>query len=625
LAGLIFKGDAALERKTNILKDYPDEVLLEEVRRVAEIVGQQTLTQADFTKNSVVSSSDVARRFGGWKATLERAGLGRMYVEGDEVQFRPGRKRIADEVLLEEIQRVAQLVEKSVLTLEDFNKNSKISGTTIALRFEGWHNALKQAGLEQMCFGTAERSAISSRINRKFTDEELLEEVRRMAQLVGKPVFTSTAFKKHSSICHNTLISRFGGNWRAVLERAGIENMYGMHFYSDEELLEEIRRIAQLIEKPPLKRGDIAKYSRVNVSSLENRFGSFKNVLERAGVGHLHIEAIEGAKCRYSDEELLEEIQRVAQLVGKSTLKQIEFRKYSKIDIETFRRRFRYWNIALELAGVGHFKTVRWPRGGYTDEELLEEIRRVARIVGKPKISVPVFQKYSKIDKTTITRRFREGWRTILKRALAGYMPLDDVEWTDCRYTDEELLEEIRRVAELVGKPYLLTSDFNKHSSINPNTISRRFGSWHNALDRLGIKQASCGASIKYTDEDLLDEVRRVAKIIGTSILKYNDFAKYSRIDAVTISKRLGGWKAALERAGVGHRCYQTAKKAECITYNQYTDEELLEEVRRVAQLVGKPSLSVMDFRRHTKIDDTAIRKRFGGWRNVLEQAGIGH
>ncbi|MHB9038652.1 MAG: homing endonuclease associated repeat-containing protein [Armatimonadota bacterium] len=53
----------------------------------------------------------------------------------------------------------------------------------------------------------------------RHSDEMLLEEVCRVAALVDGPTLTSTEFHRHSSVGINTLKARFG-NWHDVLESA---------------------------------------------------------------------------------------------------------------------------------------------------------------------------------------------------------------------------------------------------------------------------------------------------------------------------------------------------------------------------------------------------------------------
>ena len=56
-----------------------------------------------------------------------------------------------------------------------------------------------------------------------------------------------------------------------------------------------------------------------------------------------------------------------------------------------------------------------------------------------------------------------------------------------------------------------------------------------------------------------------------------------------------------------------------------YDEQSILAEFRRVASLITTPIITGRAFDRLSKVDSSTIRKRFGGWRNALEKAGLGH
>jgi hypothetical protein len=65
----------------NFLNDYSDDTLLAELRRVAGLVTDKTLTQQAFKEGSGrVHPQTIIRRFGGWKEALTKAGLEYRFV-----------------------------------------------------------------------------------------------------------------------------------------------------------------------------------------------------------------------------------------------------------------------------------------------------------------------------------------------------------------------------------------------------------------------------------------------------------------------------------------------------------------------------------------------------------------
>lgn len=53
--------------------------------------------------------------------------------------------------------------------------------------------------------------------------------------------------------------------------------------------------------------------------------------------------------------------------------------------------------------------------------------------------------------------------------------------------------------------------------------------------------------------------------------------------------------------------------------------EDILDEIRRVDLLVGKNTLTTVDYDKFSKMHSSAVRRKFGGWENALTEAGIGH
>jgi len=61
------------------LLSYDDSSLLDELRRVASLIPNQTITAAAYDALGRASSSTLRRRFGSWQAALEAAGLSARY------------------------------------------------------------------------------------------------------------------------------------------------------------------------------------------------------------------------------------------------------------------------------------------------------------------------------------------------------------------------------------------------------------------------------------------------------------------------------------------------------------------------------------------------------------------
>ncbi len=79
-----------------------------------------------------------------------------------------------------------------------------------------------------------------------------------------------------------------------------------------------------------------------------------------------------------------------------------------------------------------------------------------------------------------------------------------------------------------------------------------------------------------YSDESLLNELRRVAKDIGKTSLTLEDFEKYGRCSYAILKQRFGGLRAAQKAAGLSAEDF----------HRNVPDDELLGELARIWDLV---------------------------------------
>lgn len=131
----------------------------------------------------------------------------------------------------------------------------------------------------------------------------------------------------------------------------------------------------------------------------------------------------------------------------------------------------------------------------------------------------------------------------------------------------------------------------------------------------------------EYTDEALLGELRRIAALlpVGEPLTKTAYERHSPKVAHTTIRRRFGGWKEALERAGL-RRLYHgqpVSQKMRSQPAKDMSNADLLAELKRVHALVGKEWLTSDDFNAHSVTSGEAIRRRFGTFRKGLDAAGI--
>ena len=107
----------------------------------------------------------------------------------------------------------------------------------------------------------------------------------------------------------------------------------------------------------------------------------------------------------------------------------------------------------------------------------------------------------------------------------------------------DEILEEIRRVARLVGGDSLGMREFQRRGKIGVSAVLRKFETWNKAVEAAGLRPES--ARMRLADADLEAEFRRVAELVGRAPTRM-EFAARARFSPGTYEKRFGNWGNAL-------------------------------------------------------------------------------
>lgn len=109
---------------------------------------------------------------------------------------------------------------------------------------------------------------------------------------------------------------------------------------------------------------------------------------------------------------------------------------------------------------------------------------------------------------------------------------------------DEELIEDLLRVTEEIGKIKVTIDEYNERGKFHNTTLTRRFGSWFKTLEKAGLEKTR---NLHISNEELFENLVEVWTTLGKQP-KYNDMTKeVSKYSAGTYEKRFGSWRKALE------------------------------------------------------------------------------
>ena len=195
-----------------------------------------------------------------------------------------------------------------------------------------------------------------------------------------------------------------------------------------------------------------------------------------------------------------------------------------------------------------------------------------------------------------------------------------EITWLEDR-SDEAVLEEIRRVAALVPGRRLTVDKFNSHSRIKSTAVRERFGSWSEATRRAGLTNALPN----YSDAAIIADLRRVSESSPNEPFTSALYSAQGRYSPSCVKRRFGGWREALDTAGIGSRFGGplTTERMKSQPGRAMSNEDILIQIRDIAARLGKASLAGVDIVSNSEISQSQLFRRFGSVSEALRQAGI--
>lgn len=175
--------------------------------------------------------------------------------------------------------------------------------------------------------------------------------------------------------------------------------------------------------------------------------------------------------------------------------------------------------------------------------------------------------------------------------------------------TDEELLDDVKRVSKLIGDEYLSTSLYRHHGKYSDSTFRNRFGSWMKVLEQLGLRTERNSTEMKrITDKTLIEDLLRVSELLDKKIVTSSEYYEYGKYSAPTITERFGAWANFVDKTGLEQTGF--IKKIE--------NEELFSEIERIWTSLGRQPTTTDMKKGISKYSLDSYTRRFGGWRNTL-------
>lgn len=181
-------------------------------------------------------------------------------------------------VVLDEIRRVASLIETPHISREEFDKKSRISSSSIVKRFGSWNAGLSEAGLSERYKGLKISARMHQQKGKRMTNADLLNELRRVAGELETKFLTIEQFDKRASISAETVRRRFGSWWNALNE-AGLQISNHGKRYSAEDYFENLLTVWTHHSRQPKYREMDEPPSKISSGAYEAKWGNWHNAL----------------------------------------------------------------------------------------------------------------------------------------------------------------------------------------------------------------------------------------------------------------------------------------------------------------------------------------------------------
>lgn len=111
--------------------------------------------------------------------------------------------------------------------------------------------------------------------------------------------------------------------------------------------------------------------------------------------------------------------------------------------------------------------------------------------------------------------------------------------------SDKELIDDLRKVANLLGKDNVTLDEYNSSGRFHSTTLTRRFGSWFKCLELADLKATR--SKLNIPNEELFENLLAVWTKLGRQP-RYSEMCKpLSEFSSGTYENRFGSWGKTLQ------------------------------------------------------------------------------
>ncbi len=181
----------------------------------------------------------------------------------------------SDASILAEVRRVAGVLPAGPITRRAFDQLSKVKSTTLLRRFGGWQQVLDAAGMHERYSGQPVSSKMRAQHGREWSDARVLEEIRRVAAMLGAESLTAEDFERHGEHVSTAVARARFGTWAKALRAAGLSASKHAHRYSDDDFFENLLTVWTYYGRSPRYAELDRPPSTISAGGYYKRFGTW--------------------------------------------------------------------------------------------------------------------------------------------------------------------------------------------------------------------------------------------------------------------------------------------------------------------------------------------------------------
>jgi HNH endonuclease/Homing endonuclease associated repeat len=183
----------------------------------------------------------------------------------------------------------------------------------------------------------------------------------------------------------------------------------------------------------------------------------------------------------------------------------------------------------------------------YSEQAIIAEIRRVAVLVPNRALTAALFKKHARVGLSTLRRHFGTYEQALAAAALSHRFS-DTVGARGAhpsrRLSNDDVVRALRDLAARLNTTELTVDDVERHLPFSRATLSRRWGTSHDAFRAAGLGVSKSWR--RYTDDECFENMLKVWTHYGRAPRYREMGAAPSVVGGKAYVNRFGGWNKAL-------------------------------------------------------------------------------